>query len=86
MCTLDERILERLAEKGWSTPKSMSTRLRFNASQRRIQERCQMLSQAGLISPLYQDADLYEITSAGSEYLDGQLDVRHLPTPSIRAL
>lgn len=86
MCTLDERILERLADRPWSTPRSLSNRLKFNASQRRILERLRMLAQAGLVAPIYEGSDMYVITSEGEEYLAGALDAGYLPEPSIKVL
>ncbi len=86
MCTLDERILEHLAEDSWSTPKHMSRIFKFDASRGRIEERCQLLSQVGLVAPIFEGSHMYEITGEGLEYLDGRLDVEHRPRPSPRVL
>lgn len=86
MCTLDERIIEHVDENAWASPKTMEQAIKFNASERRIRERCKMLSDVGLIAPIYEGADMYEITAEGQEYLDGDLDVEHLPRPSQQAL
>lgn len=86
MCTLDERILEHLSEDSWSTPRHMSRVMRFDASRGRVAERCRMLSQVGLIAPIYEGSNMYEITGEGLEYLSGELDVEHRPRPSPRAL
>lgn len=86
MCTLDERILEHLEEDSWSTPRYMGQVIGFNASRGRIRERCRMLTQAGLITPAFGDHYMYEITSEGQEYLDGELDDESRPTPSPRSL
>lgn len=82
MCTLDERIVEHLQDNPWSTPRHMSREIKFNASRDRVDERCKMLTQAGLIAPIYSGANLYEITSEGQQYLSGELDAEHLPAPS----
>lgn len=82
MCTLDERILEHLEEDMFSTPRYMEGVIKFNASERRIRERCRLLSQVGLIAPVYEGDTLYEITGKGRGYLLGDLDVEHLPRPS----
>lgn len=84
MCTLDERILEHLEEDSWSTPRYMSKEFRFNASRGRVEERCRKLTQAGLIAPIYEDANLYDITSDGQQYLEGELDAEHLSVTSQR--
>lgn len=82
MCTLDERILEYLEEDSWSTPRYMEQAMGFNASRGRIQERCRMLTQAGLVTPMFSDHHMYEITGRGQRYLEGELDVKDLPQPS----
>ncbi len=81
MCTLDERILEHLEEDSWSTPRFMSKKFRFNASQGRVEERCRKLTQAGLIAPIYEETNLYAITGEGRQYLEGELDAAHQPLP-----
>ncbi|QFU83369.1 hypothetical protein GCU68_12885 [Natronorubrum aibiense] len=85
MCTLDERILEHLSEDPWSTPKYMSRAIKLTASRGRVEERCLMLSQVGLIAPIFNDSNMYEITGEGEEYLDGELDAENRPRPSPRA-
>lgn len=82
MCTLDERIVEHLAEESWSTSRYMAQLFRFNASRSRIEERCQILAYAGMIAPLYDDCNMYEITTEGQQYLGGELDAEELPYPS----
>ncbi|PLK19973.1 hypothetical protein CYV19_12245 [Natronobacterium gregoryi SP2] len=83
MCTLDERILEHLAEDTWSTPRHISRTIKFHATRRRIKERCQLLVQVGLIAPVVEDSNMYEITHQGEEYLEGELDVENHPKPSV---
>lgn len=81
MCTADERVIEWLGEVDWSTPRLMSQRLRFDASERRLRERCQMLADAGLIVPVVEGSEMYEITLQGMQYLRGELDAEHQPWP-----
>jgi hypothetical protein len=81
MCTLDERILEHLEEDSWSTPRFMSKVFKFNASRSRVKERCEWLTQSGLVAPIYEDANLYAITREGQLYLGGDLDAEDLPRP-----
>ncbi|WP_242634235.1 hypothetical protein [Natrinema longum] len=64
----------------------MSQVIKLIASRGRVDERCQLLSQVGLVAPIFEDSNMYEITCEGTEYLDGELDVGNRPTPSPRAL
>jgi hypothetical protein len=84
MCTLDERILEFVEEEPLSGPNLMASVMRFDASERRIRERCRMLAQAGLVAPVMGDYGMYEITRAGERYLEGDLDAEHQPRPDPR--
>lgn len=84
MCTLDERLLEHLAEDSWSTPRCLSRVVGLTHGQ--VEERCLMLSQVGLSVPIFEDSNMYEITCEGQEYLDGELDVENRPAPSPQAL
>jgi predicted transcriptional regulator len=81
MCTLDERVMEFVAESILARPRVMASELRFNASEERIRERCEMLADAGLIAPIHQGGDYYVITRSGQRYLEGELDVKHQPRP-----
>jgi len=45
-----------------------------------------MLSYAGLIAPIYEEANMYEITGEGQQYLAGDLDAEYLPKPSPKAI
>lgn len=73
MCALDDRILEYLHEEGWQSPQMMAQRDEFeDASQARINERCERLAHAGLIAPLW--SDCFELTGEGERYLDGEFD------------
>lgn len=84
MQQLDERILEHVEEEGWSSPGIMVSRpafQRLDASEARIRERCRVLTSAELIAPFH--GEMYEITTWGRLYLDGELDAEHLrPCPS----
>ncbi len=86
MCTLDERILEHLAETCWSSPRLISREMDFNASRSRVAERCHMLAYAGLIAPSTKRRRMYEITGDGQRYLEGRLDVENKPRPSPRVI
>jgi len=81
MRQLDERILEYLAEEEWGTPEMMEANADFGVSIGQIRERCQMLQFAGLIVPLYGDA--WELTTDGQQYLDGEIDARYRPRPTV---
>ncbi|UWG46591.1 PhiH1 repressor family protein, contains HTH domain [Halanaeroarchaeum sp. HSR-CO] len=75
MQQLDERILEHLSEEGWSTPHIMAKEPAFHdleASKARIGERCRALADVDFIAPIH--GDMYEITTWGQLYLDGDLD------------
>jgi len=75
MQQLDERILEHLAEEGWSTPELIADDPSFNdlqCSTARVRERCRELTERELIEPVH--SDMYEITTWGLAYLRGDLD------------
>lgn len=76
---LDDRILEHVREEDWSTPSIMASRPWFDASERRIRERCRMLADADLIAPI--SGDMVELTTWGLLYLDGEIDAAHQPSP-----
>jgi len=78
---LDERIVEYVAEDSLASPRLMASAIQFDASQQRIQERCRMLADAGLIAPISDDFEMYEVTSEGQRYLVGELDAEHQPRP-----
>lgn len=81
MRQLDERILEHLHSEGWGTPDMMERNSDLGVSVGQIDERCQMLVFAGLIAPIH--ADAYEVTTEGAQYLDGQIDARYRPRPTV---
>jgi len=79
MQQLDERILEHLAEDGWSTPAMIVEDRRFRdlqASEARVRERCRKLTERELVEPVH--TEMYEITTWGLAYLRGDLDAAML--------
>ena len=79
MQQLDERILEYLAEDGWSTVSIIAEDRRFQdqqASEARIRERCRKLAERELVEPVH--TEMYEITTWGLAYLRGDLDAETL--------
>lgn len=86
MCTLDERLIERINEDSLSSARHLERTINFNATKRRIEERLRMLTYAGLVAPIYDGANMYEITGEGQRYLVGDLDAEHLPRPNPRAV
>jgi hypothetical protein len=84
MQQLDERILEHLREEGWSSPRIMRSRQDFQClgtSEGTIAERCRVLASAEFVAPIH--GEMYELTTWGRLYLDGDLDAQHLrPCPS----
>ena len=82
MHQLDERIIEHLDESPWASPSTMSRGFRFTASKNRILERCAVLVDCGLIAPIYEGASMFELTTIGYLYLDGDLDADTLPRRS----
>jgi len=81
MKQLDERILEYLDSEGWGSPSVLARSRGFTASEGHIGERCKMLHYAGFISPI--TSDMYELTTDGIQYLNGQIDARHRPKPTV---
>jgi len=82
MHQLDERIIEHLDGNTWASPATMSRGFRFTASKDRILERCKALVDCGLIAPIYEDASMFELTTIGYLYLDGDIDADTLPRRS----
>lgn len=81
MKQLDERILEHLESEGWATPGIMADTKGFTASEGHIRERCQMLFYIGFIVPIH--SDMYELTTDGQLYLQGKIDAKHRPKPTV---
>ena len=78
---IDERILEHLSENGWSKPRIMARERGFESSRGRIRERCKRLQYVAFVAPMH--GEMYEITTWGLLYLDGEIDARHQPTPTV---
>lgn len=76
MTIADERILEHLNEVETDTPKQMEDSGRVRFSRQYIGERCRKLADYGLVQHL--GNGVYRITSAGEEYLEGELDAEDL--------
>ena len=82
MYTVDERVLEHLAEESWASPSTMATEREFcqlDVDAEYINRRCNQLVERELIAPIIEDGDMYEITRWGLAYLRGDLDAGHLP-------
>lgn len=77
---LDEQILEYMAEHGWASPSVLANERSIVASEGRIRERCEWLVYAELAAPVTENT--YEITTDGIQYLRGELDASHKPTPT----
>ena len=76
----DDRILEYLDREGWAAPSHIASESSIDVSEGHVEERLLMLWYAGLVAPIWSGA--YEITTKGMRYLEGKLDVSHLPTPT----
>lgn len=82
MYTVDERILEHLAEESWASPSTMAAESEFqdlDADKKYIRQRCDRLVERELIEPLIEQSRMYEITRWGLAYLRGNLDASYLP-------
>jgi len=83
MAAADEKILEFLRDRELAGLGDIARRLRRPISPLRVHER--LRSQAEYVAPFDTDYDLYELTSLGRGYLEG--DVRAdllVPVPSAR--
>ena len=78
----DDRILEFLREEGLATHRLISREVFESISPGTVAERLSMLEYAGLVccGPGWES---YELTEEGQMYLDGDLDARHQPTPTV---
>ncbi|WP_240936938.1 winged helix-turn-helix domain-containing protein [Halomicrobium mukohataei] len=54
---------------------------RFTASPGHIWERCQMLYYIRFVEPIYND--MYDLTTDGMLYLQGQIDADNRPKPPV---
>jgi len=82
MQLLDDRILEYLAETSRASPAAIVADPYVRASRRRVARRCRVLSEAGLIAPVAPRSRVYQVTTWGRRYLEGEIDARHQPRPS----
>lgn len=78
---IDERILEHLRNEGWSSPAIMASERGFEASEGHIRDRCKRLQWVGFVYPIHRDT--YDLTTDGRLYLEGEIDARYRPHPSI---
>lgn len=76
MSRADDRIMEHLAEDGPDTPKNMAESDRVRFSRQHINQRCKKLVSYGLLVHL--GNGVYDLTTKGEAYLQGNLDVRTL--------
>jgi hypothetical protein len=81
MKQLDERILEHLDVEAWSSPSVMARESEFSASEGHIRDRCRRLQYVGFIAPIA--CDMWEITTDGRLYLEGKIDARYRPYPTV---
>ncbi|WP_193308875.1 hypothetical protein [Halorubrum halophilum] len=82
MYSIDERILEHLAEESWASSSTMAAESEFqqlDADEMYIEQRCWRLIERELVAPVIEDGDMYEITTWGLAYLRGDLNASHLP-------
>ena len=81
MYTVDERIMEHLAEESWASPSTMAAESEFQqleVDSEYIEQRCKRLVERELLAPIIQDNNMYEITRWGLAYLRGDLDAKYL--------
>ena len=81
MKQLDERILEHLDQYGWATPNMIAREEQISCSEGHVWERCQRLHYVGFIDPFH--SDMYELTTDGRLYLEGKVDARYRPWPTV---
>jgi hypothetical protein len=79
MVTSDERLLERLEEEGWSTPRSLARAVDQPTGITR--DRLRLLADAGLVAFATNDYDLVHLTTSGALYLEGERDQAEHPHP-----
>lgn len=77
----DDRILEHLETEGWATSELIAEKPSMDISEGHVRERLLFLWYAGFVDQIWEGA--YEITATGQEYLRGELDARHQPTPTV---
>lgn len=74
MQLIDDRILEYLQEEHTATPSSMASDEWIRGSEDEIQEHCERLCRAGLISLITEDS--FILSPFGEGYIRGDLDLR----------
>lgn len=82
MRSIDDRILETIAEEGHMTPLALSREglvERLDIGRKYAGMRCRLLADSGMLTRV--DKGLYTITTDGRDYLKGELDASTLPDP-----
>lgn len=80
--SLDDRILEHLDEEPWSSPRHISSLPGIHATENQVRDRCCRLADVELVSWVdEQNLNLLEITTEGSLYLEGKVDLKLYPNP-----
>jgi hypothetical protein len=80
--SIDDRILEHLAEEPWSTTHHMASLPAIHATEKQVRDRCCRLADVDLVSWIDEEnLDMIELTTEGKLYLDGELDVKLYPAP-----
>ena len=79
--TLDERILEHLADEPWSTPELMVLVDGIDATTTQIRDRCRVLADADLVAIHLNREWIVELTTLGGLYLQGEADIELYPRP-----
>ncbi|SDJ62868.1 hypothetical protein SAMN05216226_10691 [Halovenus aranensis] len=79
--SLDDRILEHLRDESFSTAARMADLPNIHATEAQVQERCEVLADADLVTFATIDMDFVELTTWGKQYLEGELDVEDHPKP-----
>lgn len=77
----DDRILEFLDSEGMASPDLVAREVFKSISPGHVEERLKMLQYAGLVFCV--GLESYELTYAGQQYLRGNLDATHQPTPTV---
>ena len=79
--TLDERILEHLADEPWLTPELMELVEGIDATPAQIRDRCRVLADADLVAVYEDEGWNVELTTLGDLYLKGEADIELYPRP-----
>lgn len=84
MRLIDDRILDYIDHYGAGIPELMARDM--PASRRRVQARCEILTEGGMIAPEVPRGRVYVLTNWGLAYLDRRIDANHQPHPRRRTL